>query len=241
MVINRTGWEPKAAARMAHRARSISKPEHLKALASPIRHDIVDRLAAMGPLSVRDLARVLGRKPTAIYRHLVTLEKLGLVRASATSGTRGRPAMVYRTVAPLARLARPPRIKGNRAPMVKIANAMARQAAREYAGAFHADGGTVDGPRRNHAFFELVTSPSPKKLARINAMLDELAQLMWTPDKNPGRPIRVTWFLSPTSRVKPSKARQPHGGKTGQVVKFTRPRAASSNRGGRAVRQVSAA
>jgi len=219
---------------MVHRAMSISRPEHLKALASPIRHDIVDRLAAMGPLSVRDLARVLGRKPTAIYRHLVTLEKLGLVRATATSGARGRPAMVYRTVAPLARLARPPRIKGNRAPMVKIANAMARQAAREYAGAFQAEMGIGDGPKRNHAFFELITSPSPKKLARINALLDDLAQLMWTPDENPGRPIRVTWFLSPASkdRAKTAKGGRAEDAKAGQgdVVKFTRRRVAAAPR-----------
>jgi len=213
---------------MTTRALSITRPEHLKALASPIRHDIVDRLAAMGPLSVRDLAQVLGRKPTAIYRHLIALEKLGLVRASATFGARGRPAMVYRTAAP--RLARPPRLKGNRAPMIKIASAMARQAAREYAAAFHAEGGSAGGPKRNHAFFELITSPSPKKLARINALLDELAQLMWTPDANPGRPIRVTWFMSPSTKMQTKKAKKTNSddrkiGSLAQVVKFSRRRA----------------
>jgi predicted ArsR family transcriptional regulator len=177
----------------------IAEPRQLRALSAPVRHDILDRLTALGPLPVKELADVLGRKPTAIYRHLITLEKLGLVEASRTSGTRGRPAMIYRAAAPRMRIARAPRVKGNRAPMAKIASAMARQAAREYAAAFKSDKWVVEGRRRNHGFFELLTAPSNKRLAKINALLDELSQLIWTPDPKPGRPIRVTWFMSPST------------------------------------------
>jgi len=185
----------------------IAEPRQLKALSTPIRHDIIDRLTAMGPLSVKALANVLGRKPTAIYRHLITLEKLGLVEASRTSGGRGRPAMIYRAAAPQMRIARAPRVKGNRGPMAKIANAMARQAAREYAAAFKSDAWVVEGAKRNHGFFELLTAPSSKRLAKINALLDELSHLIWTPDPKPGRPIRVTWFMSPSSEGKSGETR----------------------------------
>ena len=188
-------------------ARWIAEPRQLKALSTPIRHDIVDRLAALGPLSVRGLADALGRKPTAIYRHLLTLEKLGLVEASRASGARGRPAMIYRSAVPQMRIARAPRVKGNRAPMAKIANAMARQAAREYAAAFKSDDWVVEGARRNHGFFELLTTPSSKRLKKINALLDELAHLIWTPDPKPGRPIRVTWFMSPSLESRVSEKR----------------------------------
>lgn len=180
------------------RVRWISEPRQLRALSTPVRHDILDRLTALGPLSVKELAEALGRKPTAIYRHLITLEKLGLVESSRMSGGRGRPAMIYRAAAPLMRIARAPRMKSNRAPMAKIANAMARQAAREYAAAFKSNNWIVEGAQRNHGFFELLTAPSSKRLAQINALLDELAHLIWTPDPKPGRPIRVTWFMSPS-------------------------------------------
>jgi DNA-binding transcriptional ArsR family regulator len=183
---------------MGRRVYWITKPEQLKALTSPARHDIVDRLTALGPLSVRALAAALGRKPTAIYRHLVTLERLGLIHATGEAGARGRPAMIYRTVAPVMRLARAPRNKNNHAPMAKIASAMARQAAREYAVAFKSGDWVIDGSKRNHWFFELLASPSPKRLARINTLLDELGGFIWTPYPNPGPPIRVTCFMSPT-------------------------------------------
>ena len=183
---------------MVSRVFWISRPDQLKALSSPIRHDIVNRLNALGPMSVSALAKALGRKPTAIYRHLVTLEKLGLIQATGATGARGRPAMIYRPAAALMRLSRAPRIKSNRAPMTKIASAMARQAAREYAAAFKSESWTSEGPRRNHWFFELLTSPSPGRLERINALLDELAHLISTPDPNPGQPVRVTWFMTPS-------------------------------------------
>jgi hypothetical protein len=40
--------------------------------------------------------------------------------------------------------------------------------------------------------------PSTKRLARINALFDELAELIWTPDPSPGKHlISVAWFLAP--------------------------------------------
>ena len=192
---------------MNNRVFWITRPDHLKALSSPIRHDIVNRLNALGPLSVSSLAAALGRKPTAIYRHLVTLEKLGLIVATGASGVRGRPAMIYRPAAPLMRLSRAPRNKNNRAPMVKIASAMARQAAREYAAAFKSDRWKSEGPKRNHWFLELLTSPSQAKLEKINALLDELANLIASPEANPGQPVRVTWFMAPSPGRKTPKRR----------------------------------
>ena len=192
---------------MNNRVFWITRPDQLKALSSPIRHDIVNRLNALGPMSVSALAAALGRKPNALYRHLVTLEKLGLIVASGSRGARGRPAMIYRPAAPLMRLSRAPRNKTNRRPMAKIANAMARQAAREYAAAFKSDRWKSEGPTRNHWFLELLTSPSLAKLEKINALLDELAHLIASPEASPGRPVRVTWFMAPSPGRQNQKTR----------------------------------
>jgi len=56
----------------------IDRPEQIRALASPLRHEIGDRLAANGPMTIAALARALGRRPTAIYHHVKKLEAVGL-------------------------------------------------------------------------------------------------------------------------------------------------------------------
>jgi DNA-binding transcriptional ArsR family regulator len=184
----------------------ISKPEQLRALKSPLRHDILDRLTALGPLPVRSIAAALGRQPTAIYRHLRMLERVGLVVAVETSGTRGRPANIYRTIAPLVRLARAPRDPRNRKVMASIARSTAAHAAREYGEAFAGSEWRIEGPQRNHWFFRLHTAPSRPKLARINALLDQLAELIWTPDPKPGPLLHVTWMMSPARAPKKHRA-----------------------------------
>ena len=182
---------------MTQKTHWISTPEQLKALESPLRHDLLDRLTALGPSSVSVLAAALGCRPTAIYRHIRFLERLGLVFPIKKTGARGRPATVYSLIAPRVRAARAPRDPRNRATMARIAKTMATVAAREYGAAFRHDHWRIEGPRRNHWFFRLFTAPAPRKLARINALLNELARLIWTPDPSPGPLLRLTWIMSP--------------------------------------------
>src|SRR5579864_3218297 len=156
----------------------ISKRNQLLVLINPVRHEIVDRLTALGPLSARDLARTLGRKQTAIYQHLRTLEKAGLILKQGASKRRGAAA-VYAPIAALVRLARAPEHPAHRPIMSRMARTVSAQAARDYARGFHSPHWKLHGPSRNHWFFRLVSAPSKKRLARINALLDELAELVW--------------------------------------------------------------
>ncbi len=188
----------------------IERADQIEALASPLRHEIGDRIAAQGPISIRDLARAMGRRPTAIYHHVQRLEAVGLVRAArdgAGNGARGRPALLYQTIAPRMRLARAGLEPANRKPLARAGRAAAVQAARDYAAGFRAPGWAIEGPGRNHWFFRVVAAPSPARLARINALLDELAELVWTPDPAPGPPMSVAWFLAPLPAPKSSAAR----------------------------------
>ena len=182
----------------------IMAPEQVEALASPVRHDICDRLAAMGPLSVRELSRALGRKPTSIYHHLELMIAVGLVHSSEVRSSRGRPTILYRTVAPRMRMARASEIPENRPLVAKGARAAAATAANDYARAFDSERRTNMGEGRNHWFFRAVASPSPARLARINTLLDELAELVWQPDPEPGPPMSIAWFLAP---LEPAPAR----------------------------------
>jgi DNA-binding transcriptional ArsR family regulator len=184
---------------LAPRTYWIDRPEQIRALALPLRHELGDRLAALGPSTVARLAAALGRRPTAIYHHLRQLEAVGLVRASHVEGERGRPAQVWETVAPLMRMARAGRRRANHAPMATAGSAAASRAGRDYAQGFRRSHWAIEGPGRNHWFFRFVSSPSPSRLRRINALLDRLAALLFTSDPAPGPPISVAWFLSPLS------------------------------------------
>ena len=47
----------------------VMSREELQCLGSPRRYDIVDHLAAAGPMSIRDLAKRIGAQPSALYHH----------------------------------------------------------------------------------------------------------------------------------------------------------------------------
>jgi predicted ArsR family transcriptional regulator len=194
--------------------RSLNKKVHwitskqLRAVKNSIRHDLMDRLMALGPSSVKALSSAMRCKPTAIYRHIQFLERIGLVTAMKATGERGRPATVYRAVAPLIRAARAAKNPRNHRVMSQIAKAMGTLAYRSYAAAYRGKDWETEGPRRNQWCFRLFTAPSARKLARINALFDELASLISTPDPNPGPLMRVTWIMSPapwTRRRRTSK------------------------------------
>lgn len=64
------------------------------ALPTPAQERIADLLRA-GPLDAQELAGRLGVDPSAVRRHLASLEALGLVQASEVAHGRGRPRKVY--------------------------------------------------------------------------------------------------------------------------------------------------
>lgn len=175
----------------------VTRTDQLEILANTVRLDIMDRLVALGPLSVKELSAAMGRNATAIYHHLKQLEELDLVNATQSPSERGRPAAVYQAAGALVRLARAPSRVENRAAMAKCARAVADKAARDYAQGFSGDDWRFEGPDRNQVFFRCLMSPSPERLVKINALFDEIAALVWTPDPSPGELMSVAWFMSP--------------------------------------------
>ena len=59
----------------------IAEPRQIRALASSTRQDIVDTIAAIGPCSVAELARALGRSADGLYYHIRVLTRVGLLVA----------------------------------------------------------------------------------------------------------------------------------------------------------------
>src|SRR5690349_12013162 len=84
----------------------IMAPDQLAAMASARRQDIVDRLAAAGPLSVKELAAQIGARPPALYHHIERLLAVGLIEEAGARVVRRKREQLYAARAPRMRLAR---------------------------------------------------------------------------------------------------------------------------------------
>jgi predicted ArsR family transcriptional regulator len=198
-------------AKKSNKARTywIEDARQIEAVAHPARQEIIDRLVAVGPMSVREIADTLGRNVTTLYHHLKVLEELGLIKvSSAAAGDRGRPYVVYRAIAPRVRLLRAAMDPKFRGPISKWARVVGAQAAKEYvAGLSHPSAKHV-GAERNEYITRFVMAPSRARLARINELLEEVAELAWTQDPDPGPPLSIGWFISPLDRPNSSRAKR---------------------------------
>jgi len=178
----------------------ILEPAQIACLASAPRQTIVDRLAADGPLSVDDLARVIGMKQTAVYHHIHKLDAVGLVRRAERRLMPGarKPQILYATPAPRMRLARAleePRLQSR---VTRCASAMLRQSDRDFTEGFRHDA-RHEGETRNHGFFRLIARPSPEALEEINEHLNAIADILWRANSKTGAPVAVSWAMAPLS------------------------------------------
>lgn len=68
----------------------------LECLESPVRIGLFGALRALGPSSVRELARYVGRRPDALYYHVRALQRVGLVVVHERRAAGSRREAVYR-------------------------------------------------------------------------------------------------------------------------------------------------
>ena len=74
--------------------------EQVKALADPLRMRIVEAMVSE-PRTTKQVADALGEKPTRLYHHVDTLERVGILRQVRTRRNRGTLEKYYEPVAKL--------------------------------------------------------------------------------------------------------------------------------------------
>jgi DNA-binding transcriptional ArsR family regulator len=166
-------------------------------LVSARRHDIVDQLAARGPMAVREIAAAIHARPSALYYHLRELVRAGLVVEAGHRVVHRKRESLYASPAPRMRFLRALQDPRNAPMFVRIAAAMTRQMQRDFRGGIRAPAARSAGAARNLGLFRLVGSPDPRTLGRINQRLDEIAELLWASAGKHGDPIALAWVLSP--------------------------------------------
>jgi DNA-binding transcriptional ArsR family regulator len=184
------------------KSHEATDPRELEVVANPRRQDMLARLAASGPLSIRELAEQVGARPTALYHHLEKLVAVGLVVEAGTRVRNRRREQLYETVAHRLRLARAHRDPAHAESVARIVAAQTRQLSRDFRLGQASPARLDDGDARNLTFFRLVGRPSPGQLARINACLGEITELLWEADDGDAEPVVFGCVLAPVGKHK---------------------------------------
>lgn len=188
------------AAARARRARAaavvpIDKPAQLRALASPLRQELLDLLEAAGPLSIAELGAQLGRAPDALYFHVRRLVRVGLVREHGRRRDGRHACALYDAIG---RPLRIDRQKARRRELDAVVGGILRLAARDYRRASASGRAVAQGAARNHCGARVRGWLDGAELARVNALLEELSACLRGGRPGAGRePVALAFVLAP--------------------------------------------
>lgn len=162
--------------------RAIGDAASIRVLASPLRQELVDTLAAVGgQASAATLAAQLGRHADGLYYHLRLLCKAGLVRElKGAPGTERQYRLAGAGQAPL-RLAYRPRSKAGAAALRKFVHGLLQVAGQDFSEALDMPGVVVEGAQRELWAARNKAWLSAAELAEANALLERLCDLMSRP------------------------------------------------------------
>jgi DNA-binding transcriptional ArsR family regulator len=180
----------------SNRFHPIDRPAQLRALASPLRQELLDVLEASGPCSIGELAAPLGRAPDSLYFHVRRLQKVGLV-VEVERRAVGRHTVAIYDVA--GRPLRIDRTKARPAELQAVVAGILRLATRDHRCGLTDPGTVHTGPARNHWGGRVRGWLDDRDLATANRLLERLLALMRRGRPGAGRqPIALSWVFART-------------------------------------------
>lgn len=187
---------------------TVRSPRQLAVLAAAARQEIVDVLAAMGTVSVPEIAAALDRPADSLYFHLRALVRAGLVVQTGYRHLRGRKEALFRTVAPDLFLEYRPESESNRRGVNAIVSSMFRLGIRDFRRALEAGNAIVSGPRRE---LWALRKSARLTIAQIEALNRSIKQVSgeFSPNNRGERLYAVTILLTPLDR-RESKSKKKH-------------------------------
>lgn len=185
----------------------VREPRQLRCMVSARRHDIVDRLVASGPMSIKDLARSIGAQPSSLYHHVKQLLDNDLVVEAGHRVENRKREQLYATPAPRMRLSRAMQERRNTPVFKRIAGSLGRQMERDFRRGIASPRARTDGPLRNLFLFRLISAPSAATLRRINEHLIAITELMWQSEGDHGELVAFAGALTPAGKEPPRRRR----------------------------------
>lgn len=176
---------------------TITRPEQVEALSSPVRHQIHLALELLGPASAFELARHMGKQPESLYYHLRKLQKAGVVEETGERVRSGRAETIFGLRGGEVRIDRDANSKPFRASMAKGCRALLRYAERSFIRAVVSKTG---GELRRRGSLRVEQSEvrlSSAELRELNRRLDEINDFVRTCSKaGRGKIHTLTFCLS---------------------------------------------
>lgn len=173
----------------------IRSAKQVRALYAPARQEVLDALEAAGPCSIAELARLLGRRATALYAHVEALVRVGLI-VPAGSRRDGRHVAAAYDVADRPMVLDYDGPAGRRA-MVRVVSGAVRLSQREFArscvrGAKGKGGDRVVWGGRARGWL------TGDEVRKLNGLLREAQELLRRARPRQGaRAISLGFILSP--------------------------------------------
>lgn len=155
----------------------IEQPHQIRALASPLRQDLVDAVVSDGPCTIAELADRVGRPADALYHHVRQLVAAGLLVEEVVRRAAGRPAVRLTVPGKPMMLVYDQRARGNVAASSDAVATMLRSARRGFARALTTPGTRTWGPRRNLWGGRSQGWLTERDLETANALLTRLVAL----------------------------------------------------------------
>ncbi|MGN6514497.1 MAG: winged helix-turn-helix domain-containing protein [Rhizomicrobium sp.] len=177
-------------------AKHFLSQTQLKSLTSPIRLAIMQRLEVDKKATARELASRMGRPVTALYHHLKLLEDVGVLRVVAERRGTRRPEAVYAMVGDQLSSADAVKTRQGRETYARAAARVADAGSRAFRAAVARGNPKFNGEQRNAMVKYFILRADRKKLAHLNALLDEL-EAEATRSCEDGEEIQLTVLLSP--------------------------------------------
>lgn len=156
----------------------VTSVRQLLVIASPGREDLVDAVGVLGPCTITELARFVGRSRNALYYHVKALRDCGLLLESRRSG-QGKKATAYYDVPGRPMVVRfDLGTRRTRKAVIALARIRLRSAARGFVRACRPDVATVEGPTRNLWVTRWKGWLSNRELEEANTHLARLIELL---------------------------------------------------------------
>ncbi len=188
---------------------AVRTPAQVRAIASPVRQEILDAVEAAGPSTIAEIAVALARRPDGLYFHIRALEKARLLRRVGTRGEGRSEAAVFDVPA------RPVRIdyatpRGRAARLGPALDALLRLARRDTRRALACPNAVAHGPRRDLWVARVRGRVTPEELARVNALLEECSSILRESRAGAdGRPVALAFALTPLMETVPERKSTP--------------------------------
>jgi AcrR family transcriptional regulator len=188
--------------------RMVSGTKAGKALASPLRLEILGQFTTPGGMSIAEVAARMGRSASGLYYHFDLLERAGILKRAGERRRGTRSEALFEPVAARIALAvspdRPPTVADAR----KALSAAFRMAERDFTAALESGSFRESGPGRNLYAARMHCRLTPAVLGRLNKHLQAIESILERESRRTRVPADADQFVSLTLALLPLPGRE---------------------------------